>query len=46
MDTLENVVKLFGLDNVQYTLDDIKKIYCILTSKNHPDKGGSNEGIL
>lgn len=43
MDKLNNAVKIFGLENGQYNLDDIKKIYRQLASKNHPDKGGDTE---
>lgn len=43
MDKLQNAIKIFGLENNQYTLTDIKAIYRQLASKNHPDKGGDTE---
>ncbi len=43
MDKLQNALKIFGLENNQYTIDDIKKVYRQLASKNHPDKGGNTE---
>jgi len=43
MDKLQNAIKIFGLENNQYTLADIKAIYRQLASKNHPDKGGNTE---
>ena len=40
---LSNAIVIFSLENGQYTLNDIKKIYRKLASTNHPDKGGSTE---
>jgi hypothetical protein len=45
MDKLQNAIKIFGLENNQYTLADIKTIYRQLASKNHPDKGGNTESM-
>ena len=45
MDKLQNAVKIFGLENNQYTIADIKAIYRQLASKNHPDKGGHTENM-
>ena len=41
MDKLQNAIVIFGLENGQYTLNDIKQAYRKLASANHPDKGGS-----
>ena len=43
MDKLQNAIVIFGLENGQYTLSDIKLIYRKLASANHPDKGGNTE---
>ena len=43
MDKLQNAIVIFGLENGQYTLSDIKQIYRKLASVNHPDKGGNTE---
>lgn len=43
MDKLQNAVVIFGLENGQYTLNDIKQAYRKLASANHPDKGGNTE---
>ena len=43
MDKLQNAIVLFGLDNGQFTLVDIKQVYRKLASANHPDKGGNTE---
>ena len=43
MDKLQNAIVIFGLENGQYTLSDIKLIYRKLASVNHPDKGGNTE---
>ena len=43
MDKLQNAIVIFGLENGQYTLNDIKQAYRKLASANHPDKGGNNE---
>ncbi len=43
MDKLQNAIAIFGLENGQFTLLDIKQIYRKLASVNHPDKGGNTE---
>ena len=43
MDKLQNAIVIFGLENGQYTLNDIKQAYRKLASANHPDKGGNTE---
>ncbi len=43
MDKLQNAIVIFGLENGQYTLSDIKQVYRKLASANHPDKGGNTE---
>ena len=43
MDKLQNAIVIFGLENGQYSINDIKQIYRKLASANHPDKGGNNE---
>ena len=43
MDKLQNAIVIFGLDNGQFTLNDIKQAYRKLASANHPDKGGNTE---
>ncbi len=43
MDKLQNAIVIFGLDNGQFTLKDIKQAYRKLASANHPDKGGNTE---
>lgn len=40
---LFNSIIIFGLENGQYNINDIKKVYRKLASSNHPDKGGNNE---
>ena len=40
---LSNAIVIFGLENGQYKLNDVKQVYRKLASANHPDKGGSNE---
>ena len=40
---LSNAIVIFGLENGQYKLSDVKQVYRKLASSNHPDKGGSNE---
>ena len=43
MNKLENAIVIFGLENGQYSLSDVKQVYRKLASANHPDKGGSTE---
>ena len=43
MNKLENAIVIFGLENGQYSLSDVKQVYRKLASVNHPDKGGSTE---
>ena len=43
MNKLENAIVIFGLENGQYCLSDVKQVYRKLASANHPDKGGSTE---
>ena len=43
MDKLQNAIVIFGLENGQYRLNDIKQAYRKLASANHPDKGGNTE---
>lgn len=43
MNKLENAIVIFGLENGQYRLSDVKQVYRKLASANHPDKGGSTE---
>lgn len=43
MDKLQNAIVIFGLENGQYTINDIKQAYRKLASANHPDKGGNTE---
>jgi hypothetical protein len=43
MNKLENAIVIFGLENGQYNLSDVKQVYRKLASVNHPDKGGSTE---
>ena len=43
MNKLENAIVIFGLENGQYTLNDIKQVFRKLVSVNHPDKGGNTE---
>ncbi|MBX9865916.1 MAG: J domain-containing protein [Burkholderiales bacterium] len=43
MNKLENAIVIFGLENGQYCLSDVKQVYRKLASVNHPDKGGSTE---
>ncbi len=43
MDKLQNAIVIFGLENGQFTLADIKQTYRKLASANHPDKGGNTE---
>ncbi len=43
MDKLQNAIVIFGLENGQYTLSEIKQAYRKLASANHPDKGGNTE---
>ena len=43
MNKLENAIVIFGLENGQYSLSDVKQLYRKLASANHPDKGGSTE---
>lgn len=40
---LNNAIAIFGLENGQYMINDIKQIYRKLASANHPDKGGNTE---
>lgn len=40
---LSNAIIIFGLDNGQYTINEIKGVYRKLASANHPDKGGNTE---
>lgn len=40
---INNAIVIFGLENGQFTLDDIKAIFRKLASKNHPDRGGDTE---
>lgn len=40
---LNNAIAVFGLENGQYTLIQIKTIYRKLAKENHPDKGGNTE---
>lgn len=40
---LQNAIAIFGLENGQYTINEIKQSYRKLASANHPDKGGNNE---
>ena len=43
MDKLQNAIVIFGLENGQYALNDIKQVYRKLASANHPDKGGNTK---
>lgn len=43
MDKLQNAINVFGLENGQYSILDIKQIFRKLASVNHPDKGGNTE---
>ncbi len=43
MENLNNAITIFGLNEGHYKLEDIKKIYRVLASNNHPDKGGNTE---
>jgi hypothetical protein len=43
MDKLQNAIVIFGLENGQYTINDVKQVYRKLASANHPDKGGNTE---
>lgn len=40
---LINAIAIFGLENGQYKVNDIKLVYRRLARENHPDKGGSTE---
>ena len=40
---LNNAIVIFGLENGQYVLADIKAAYRKLAIVNHPDKGGNTE---
>ena len=42
---LNNAIVIFGLENGQYVLADIKAAYRKLASVNHPDKGGNTESM-
>ncbi len=42
---INNAIVIFGLENGQYVLADIKAAYRKLASVNHPDKGGSTESM-
>ena len=43
MNKLVNAIVIFGIENGQYNLSDVKQVYRKLASVNHPDKGGSTE---
>jgi hypothetical protein len=40
---LSNAIAIFGLENGQYKVTDIKLVYRRLARDNHPDKGGNTE---